>query len=48
MVGTILLNAIAKTELSGFVIEKIAGILADATVRTDYCTEGQEHKEDAF
>ena len=41
MTGTILLNAISKTELSDFVIEKIAGILADASVRTDYSTKEQ-------
>ena len=42
--GNILLNAIERTELSDYVVEKIAGILADASVRTDYCTE----EEDAF
>ncbi len=43
--GSILLNAMEKTELSDYVIEKIAGILADASVRTYYCTE---EDEDAF
>lgn len=37
--GNVLLNAIERTELSDYVIEKIAGILADASVRTDYCAE---------
>lgn len=40
--GTVLLNAIEKTELSDYVIERIAEILADASVRTDYCTEEDE------
>lgn len=46
MAGKILLSAIAKTELSDFVVEKIAGILADASVRTDYCTKEQEDDKD--
>lgn len=48
MAGKILLSAIAKTELSDFVVEKIAGILADASVRTDYCTKEQEDDKDNF
>lgn len=40
--GTVLLNAIEKTELSDYVIERIAEILANASVRTDYCTEEDE------
>ena len=43
--GNILLNAIEKTEISDYVIEKIAEILANASVRTDYCTK---EDEDAF
>jgi len=41
MAGNILLNAIEKTELSDYVIEKIVGIFADASVRTDYSPKGQ-------
>lgn len=40
--GNVLLNAIERTELSDYVVEKIAGILADASVRTDYCTEEED------
>lgn len=40
--GNILLNAIEKTEISDYVIEKIAEILANASVRTDYCTKEDE------
>lgn len=46
--GTVLLNAIEKTELSDYVIEKIAGILADASVRTDYCPKEQACDENAL
>lgn len=36
MAGIILLNALARTDISDVEIDEIAGILADASVRTDY------------
>ncbi len=44
-VGQILLNALAKTDISDVEIDDIAGILADASVRTDYYTEERECDE---
>ncbi len=43
--GQILLNALAKTDISDVEIDDIAGILADASVRTDYYTEERECDE---
>ncbi len=50
MAGIILLNALARTDMSDVEIDEIAGILADASVRTDYYTEeqAQECDEAAF
>ena len=50
MAGIILLNALARTDISDVEIDEIAGILADASVRTDYYTEeqAQECDEAAF
>jgi len=50
MAGIILLNALARTNMSDVEIDEIAGILADASVRTDYYTEeqAQECDEAAF
>ncbi|MGY3662297.1 MAG: AAA family ATPase [Roseburia sp. 1XD42-69] len=45
MAGIILLNALAKTDISDVEIDDIAGILADASVRTDYYTEERECDE---
>ncbi len=39
MAGIILLNALTRTDMSDVEIDEIAGILADASVRTDYYTE---------
>ena len=46
--GQILLNALAKTDISDVEIDGIAGILADASVRTDYYTEEQECDEEGL
>ena len=48
--GIILLTALARTDMSDAEIDEIAGILADASVRTDYYTEeqAQECDEAAF
>lgn len=40
----VLLNALAKTDITDTEIDGIAGILADASVRSDYCAEGQDGK----
>ncbi len=48
MAGIILLNALAKTDISDVEIDDIAGILADASVRTDYYTEEQECDEEGL
>lgn len=44
--GIILLTALARTDMSDAEIDEIAGILADASVRTDYYTEEQAQKCD--
>lgn len=46
--GQILLNALAKTDISDVEIDDIAGILADASVRTDYYTEERECDDSDF
>lgn len=46
MAGIILLNALARTDMSDVEIDEIAGILADASVRTDYYTEEQAQECD--
>lgn len=51
MAGIILLNALARTNMSDVEIDDIAGILADASVRTDYYEEEQakqKYNEDLF
>ena len=48
MAGIILLNALAKTDISDVEIDGIAGILADASVRTDYYTEERECGEEGL
>ncbi len=48
MAGIILLNALAKTDISDVEIDDIAGILADASVRTDYYTEERECDEEGL
>ena len=48
MAGIILLNALAKTDISDVEIDDIAGILADASVRTDYYTEERECDDSDF
>ena len=46
MIGIILLNAIEKTNILYSEIDDIAEILADASVRTDYCTEEPEESQE--
>ncbi len=46
--GQILLNTLAKTDISDVEIDDIAGILADASVRTDYYTEERECDDSDF
>ena len=45
--GKILLTALARTNMSDVEIDEIAGILADASVRTDYYEEEQAQEQDA-
>lgn len=45
--GKILLTALARTNMSDVEIDDIAGILADASVRTDYYEEEQAQEQDA-
>lgn len=44
--GKILLTALARTNMSDVEIDDIAGILADASVRTDYYEEEQTQEQD--
>lgn len=44
--GKILLTALARTNMSDVEIDDIAGILADASVRTDYYEEEQAQEQD--
>lgn len=49
--GIVLLNALAKTDMSDVEIDEIAGILADASARTDYYTADEQESvcdEDIF
>lgn len=43
--GNILLNALARTDMSETEIDEIAGILADASARTDYYTAEEQASE---
>lgn len=43
--GNILLNALARTDMSETEIDEIAGILADASARTDYYTAEEQAPE---